>query len=162
MATPALSNWLGLCISCGCGENETAFGKGRSGQCNACYKKQWNKENRVKLRAQRLHGNAQKRAKANGWPVPNFDSLWIEEKILFGFCEVTGIKFDLDTQISNSVHAKNPWVPSLDRIDSSKPYTKDNVHLVVYMYNVCKAEFNHEDVIKFCKVVVSQELEIGN
>lgn len=44
-------------------------------------------------------------------------------------------------------------VPSIDKTDSSKPYLKDNVKIVVFMYNVCKSEFNHEDVITFCKAL---------
>ena len=156
-----LPNWVGLCVSCGRGKDEVSFGSGRAGECNPCAKLRWNAENSVKLRAQRLHGNAQKRAKANGWPLLDFDSLWIEEKIRAGACEVTGIPFDLNTQVSNSVHAKNPWVPSIDRVDSSKPYARDNVQIVVYMYNVCKAEFDHDAVVKFCRAVAATEVELG-
>ena len=156
-----LPNWIGLCGTCGRNKDEVNFGSGKAGECNPCAKSRWNANNAVKLRAQRLHGNAQKRAKANGWPTPDFGSPWIEEKILAGVCEVTGISFDLMSQTSDTVHAKNPWVPSIDRIDSSKPYTKDNVQLVVYMYNVCKAEFAHKDVVKFCRAVASAEVEIG-
>ena len=156
-----LPNWVGLCVSCGRGKDEVSFGSGKAGECNTCAKLRWNAQNPVKVRAQRLHGNAQKRAKANGWPAPDFDSLWVEEKILAGICEATGIEFDLHTKVSSSVHAKNPWVPSLDRIDSQKPYLKDNVQLVVFMYNVCKAEFTHEDVVKFCRSVAATEAEIA-
>lgn len=156
-----LLDWVGVCIACGRDKTQTSFGSGRSGECNSCAKLRWNAENQVKVRAQRLHGNAQKRAKGNGWPEPDFSSTWIEEKIEAGACEVTGIPFDLDTKTSKSVHAQNPWVPSLDRIDSSKPYTKDNVQVVVYMYNVCKAEFAHADVVKFCTFVAAKEREIA-
>jgi hypothetical protein len=163
--TPArsykLPNWVGLCSTCGRGKDEVNFGSGKAGECNPCAKLRWNADNAVKVRAQRLHGNAQKRAKANGWPAPDFGSLWLEEKILAGVCEVTGTPFDLTSQTSNTVHAKNPWVPSIDRIDSSKPYAKDNVQLVVYMYNVCKAEFAHADVVKFCRAVAAMEVEVG-
>lgn len=156
-----LPDWLGLCVACGRGKDTTSFGAGRAGECNACAKARWNAANATKLRAQRLHGNAQKRAKANGWPAPDFGSLWLEEKINAGVCEVTGIAFDLHGQFSETAHAKNPWVPSLDRIDSSLPYTKNNVQLVVYMYNVCKAEFSHRDVVSFCRAVAATESEIG-
>jgi hypothetical protein len=163
--TPArsykLPNWVGLCGTCGRGKEEVRFGSGRAGECNTCAKLRWNASNAIKVRAQRLYGNAQKRAKDNGWPTPDFGSLWIEEKILTGVCEVTGIKFDLTSQATNTVHAKNPWVPSIDRIDSSKPYVKDNIQVVVYMYNVCKAEFTHKDVVKFCRAVAALEIEIG-
>jgi hypothetical protein len=156
-----LPEWLGICIICGRNTEQTSFGAGRAGECNTCAKLRWNANNQLKVRAQRLYGNAQKRAKANGWPPPNFDSLWIEERIRAGVCEVTGIPFDLTTTTSASTHAKNPWVPSLDRIDSAKPYVKDNVQVVVYMYNVCKSEFAHRDVATFCKAVVTMEIEIG-
>ena len=156
-----LPEWVGLCITCGRGKTEVGFGNGRSGECNYCAKVRWAEANPLKVRAQRLYGNAQKRAKANGWPPPDFGSDWIEQKILSGVCEVTGIPFDLKSEFSKSVHAKNPWVPSLDRIDSSKPYLKDNVQVVVYMYNVCKAEFSHSEVVKFCRAVAAQEAEIG-
>ena len=96
-----------------------------------------------------------------GWPAPDFGSVWIEEKILFGYCEVTGIPFDLTSQKSSTSHAKNPWVPSLDRIDSTGVYCKENVQLVVYMYNVCKSEFSHGDVVKFCRAVAAMEAEVG-
>lgn len=156
-----LLDWVGVCITCGRDKTQVSFGGGRAGECNGCAKLRWNSENQIKVRAQRLHGNAQKRAKANGWPEPDFSSTWIEEKILAGHCEVTGICFDLHGKSSSSSHAKNPWVPSLDRIDSNKPYLKANVQVVVFMYNVCKAEFSHSDVIKFCKAVYAKECEIA-
>ncbi len=155
-----LSKWIGICINCGKGKDTVKFGSGKAGECNACAKIRWNSQNSVKVRAQRLYGNAHKRSKANNWPAPDFSSSFIEEKILNGFCEVTGIPFDLDTKKSSS-HTKSPWVPSLDRIDNSKPYSKDNIQLVVFMYNVCKSEFRHEDVVKFCRSVALMEAEVG-
>lgn len=154
-----IQNWDQKCIVCGEDSNVVRFGKGKSGTCNKCSKNEWAKNNSLKIRCQRLYGNAQKRAKANGWPPPDFSSEWIEAKILNGVCEATGIPFDLETRISE-IHASNPWVPSLDRIDSSKPYLKENVQVVVYMYNVCKGEFTHEDVVKFSKMLVREEANV--
>lgn len=141
------------CIDCDVEGDKKLFSKGGNGRCNKCGKINWNNNNKDKVRAQRLYGNATKRAKTKGWPKPDFSSSWIYDKIKNGYCEVTGIKFDLESETRSSVHAKNPWVPSLDRIDSSKPYLKDNVQLVIFMYNVCKSEFSHEDVIKFCQSI---------
>lgn len=154
-----IKNWDGRCTVCKKDSSLTKFGKGQAGICNACSKNKWNKNNALKIRCQRLHGNAQKRAKANGWPEPDFNSEWIEKKILAGFCEATGIPFDLETRRSK-IHASNPWVPSLDRIDSSKPYIKENVQVVVYMYNVCKGEFTHDDVVKFAKMLTKEESNV--
>jgi|Laugrespbdmm15dd_1035085.scaffolds.fasta_scaffold17549_2 hypothetical protein len=156
-----LPNWVGVCSTCARTKDEVSFGAGRAGECNKCAKARWSVDNAVKIRAQRLYGNAQKRAKAMGWPAPDFGSLWIEKKINSKFCEVTGIKFDLEAHTTGCSHAKNPWVPSIDRIDSSAPYSKENVQLVVYMYNVCKSEFRHADVVNFCRHVAGKELEIG-
>ena len=145
---------------CSCCKKEKSiksFAKGKIDVCSTCYKKKWNINNPEKLRAHRLYGNATKRAKVMGWQKPDFDCLWIYEKIKNGYCEVTGIKFDLETQFNFSAHAKNPYVPSLDRIDSSKPYSKDNVKLVVYMHNMCKSEFSHDNVVKFCKFLINNE-----
>ena len=152
-------DWDGKCMSCGNDATVVKFGKGRAGTCNACSKSAWEQKNALKVRSQRLYGNAQKRAKAMGWPPPDFTSEWIEEKILNGYCEATGIPFDLDTK-QTEIHASNPWVPSIDRIDSSLPYLKENVQIVVYMYNVCKGEFSHEDVIRFAKMLLKEDTSV--
>jgi hypothetical protein len=145
------------CISCNQSGDGKLFAKGGHGRCSRCTKTEWNKNNYTKVRAQRLWGNAYKRAVKKGWPLPDFNTKWIYDKIENGYCEVTGIPFDLESEATSSVHAKNPWVPSIDRIDSSKPYLKNNVQIVVFMYNVCKSEFNHEDVVKFCNAVKQKE-----
>ena len=150
------------CKGCGTSGDGKLFAKGGKGFCNRCSKIEWEKGNPDKVRAQRLWGNAYKRAKSLGWPELDFDTEWIYKKITEGYCEATGIPFDLTSVTRASNHAKNPWVPSIDRIDSSKPYLKDNVQIVVFMYNVCKSEFTHEDVVKFCKAVYKKEVEIGN
>lgn len=154
-----IANWDGNCISCGGDATIVRFGKGKAGTCNSCSKEEWDKNNYLKIRCQRLYGNAQKRAKHSGWPPPDFTSEWIEAKILNGVCEATGIPFDLTTR-RTEIHASNPWVPSLDRIDSSRPYSKDNVQVVIYMYNVCKGEFAHEDVVLFAKMLAREEVNV--
>jgi hypothetical protein len=155
MRSYKIADWDGRCISCGEASTSVRFGKGKAGTCNACSKINWERGNQLKIRCQRLYGGAQRRAKAHGWPPPDFTSKWIEEKVLSGFCEATKIPFDLETRRSK-IHASNPWVPSLDRIDSSGPYTKENVQVVVYMYNLCKSEFDHEDVVAFAKMVAKE------
>jgi hypothetical protein len=150
---------LKKCIDCSKEDysNSILFSKAGNGRCNRCSKIEWEKNNPIKLRAQRLQGNTTKRAKTRGWPKPDFNTEYIYNKIKEGYCEITGIKFDLETETKKSLHTKNPWVPSIDRIDSSKPYLKDNIKIVIFMYNVCKSEFTHEDVVTFCKAVKEKE-----
>ena len=40
--------------------------------------------------------------------------------------------------------------PSVDRIDSSKPYTQDNVQLVTWAVNRAKATLSHQEFIDLC------------
>ncbi len=48
---------------------------------------------------------------------------------------------------------KEPSEVSIDRIDSSKGYTADNVQLVLHNINRMKSDFNQEDFITFCQKV---------
>ena len=60
-----------------------------------------------------------------------------------GLCALTG--WEIKTE--GSVTA------SLDRIDSSKGYSKDNIQWVHKLVNMCKNKYNQEDFICMCKAV---------
>lgn len=68
-----------------------------------------------------------------------------------GVCPRTGVKFDLNP---HEQHHRNPYSPSLDRIDGSKGYTKDNVQVVCSWYNIAKNEYSDEQMLAFCRAVV--------
>jgi hypothetical protein len=69
---------------------------------------------------------------------------WIEQKINQGFCELTGLPFDLDYAADTS---KNPYAPSLDRIDSkNKNYTPENTRVVLLAVNCALSEFGLETI----------------
>ena len=89
----------------------------------------------------RLLGSATYRAKKKGL---EFDLTldWIKERIDKGFCEVTGMAFGA---------AHTPTTPSIDRRDNSKGYTKDNVQITTWMYNMSKGVFTHADVMEMVK-----------
>ena len=53
-------------------------------------------------------------------------------------------------------HGIFPTTVSLDRLDSSKGYTKDNVEIVSYVYNIAKNRFTTEDVIEMAKGVLEK------
>jgi hypothetical protein len=42
---------------------------------------------------------------------------------------------------------------SVDRIDSSKGYTKDNIQFVCFMANIAKNKFSCDELINFCNLV---------
>jgi hypothetical protein len=66
---------------------------------------------------------------------------WIEQKEALIACEVTGIPFTDES---------GPFARSLDQRVPGAGYTKDNVDLVIRIYNLAKSVFGPEDVEKFC------------
>lgn len=118
------------------------------------YLKRYNQETRrtPKLFATRLLHSCKQRSLVKKW---NFELTvdWIRERLDAGTCEATGITFDFKRP-SNGNHL-SPFSPSIDRIDSSKPYTKENCRVVCMIYNVCKGQWTDTDVLTFAKAVSS-------
>ena len=56
-----------------------------------------------------------------------------------GKCQQTGLDFDMTLGTKKN---RNPLRPSVDRIDSSKGYTKDNVRVVLTLVNIAKSDFD--------------------
>lgn len=71
------------------------------------------------------------------------DLNFIIDKLMIGKCEVTGIDFCYDNKFETS---KNPLSPSIDRIDSRIGYSKDNVRIVLWQYNLMKGELTDEQL----------------
>lgn len=96
-------------------------------------------------RAVMLHDNAKQRSKKKKQPF----SLSLAH-VLAGigkvFCPKTGAMFDLSKAGSRT----NPFAPSLDRIDSGKPYTDDNVQVVAWFYNHMKHEHSEALLLDLC------------
>jgi len=85
---------------------------------------------------------------------------WLYEKILLGRCEKTGIPFVLDAEnhndsVTSKGQVRNPWAPSIDRVDSSKGYTEDNCVIVCYVYNMAKGSFDESVLEMFCRGYLS-------
>ena len=78
---------------------------------------------------------------------------YYREGILEGKCQRTNIEFVMD-------EAWPVVSPSLDRIDSSKGYTLDNVQFVVWMYNAAKhKKGTDKQLLRFCMELVRQYLK---
>lgn len=67
-------------------------------------------------------------------------------------CSVTNIKFDYNRSKTTT---KNPYAPSLDRIDSKRGYLKDNVRLVIWQYNLMKGEISDDELFSICQGIVN-------
>jgi len=78
---------------------------------------------------------------------------FVAEKIAKGKCEVTGIEFVFDKRKES--HG-SPFFPSIDRISSADGYTQNNIQIVVYIYNLAKSDFTHQDVITLALALNNQ------
>jgi len=118
--------------------------------CMTCASEKYKKKNNFpKLRSQRLCACAVQRSKNIDKYKYNCDLTyqWIQTKIENGFCQITKIPFVLTS-------SHHPFAPSLDRIDSNKGYTKDNIQVVILIYNTAKRQFHHDDVMKMAQALV--------
>ncbi len=97
--------------------------------------------------ARQLIKSAKKRAKKNGREI-SISKEWVKERLEKGVCEVTGVKFLYNKK---EKYKSAPYVPSLDRIDSTKGYTPDNTQVVCNFFNICKWQWDHEDFTKILK-----------
>ena len=77
--------------------------------------------------------------------------LWLLDQ-QSGRCAITGVV--LESSAANTKTYSNPWTISVDRIDNTRGYTKDNVRLVTYMYNTCKGQWTDEQVVHMCKGIL--------
>ena len=75
---------------------------------------------------------------------------WIQEGIGVGCCPVTGVEFDLSSD------GWSAFAPSVDRIDSKKPYTQENCRVVAVIFNLAKNQFSDEDVMKMARAMVAK------
>lgn len=90
--------------------------------------------------------------------IIDYDYLYILDKLKLGICEVTGIPFDFDKPTST---CKNPFSPSIDRIDSSLGYCKSNIRIVIWQFNLMKGEMTDEQLFKLCKRVLDASNKIS-
>lgn len=77
-------------------------------------------------------------------------------------CALTGVTLKLGSTLkgqsstyNGNCHPDIKNIASLDRIDSNRGYTKDNVQWVLREINSMKSNYKQEDFINFCKLVVN-------
>lgn len=70
----------------------------------------------------------------------------------FGMCEITHIKFDGQYKPAGS--STRPWAMSIDRIESGKPYTKDNCRLVCVAVNMALGQWGLGVLLNIAEAIV--------
>ena len=68
-----------------------------------------------------------------------------------GTCSVTGIPFDFSPHPTMN---HNPLGPSIDRIDSDKGYSPDNIRVVIWFVNCALGECSDEQALPLLKILV--------
>jgi hypothetical protein len=108
-------------------------------------KRAYQSKRRMTHRGFSLTNDAKRRAREKGIA---FDLDWreIQQRIDLGFCEVTGIPFDL-TQ-------PKAWnAPSLDQKEASMGYTKENTRIVLYALNTMANNWGTDLILQIADAI---------
>lgn len=84
----------------------------------------------------------------------DLDLEWVLNKYENGRCEVSGIPLSI---FDHSGVGNRPWGASLDRVDPTKGYVKENVRLVCWIYNRAKGSGTHDDLMKLVKALAAND-----
>ena len=102
-----------------------------------------NKHDPVRYTCIQLSNNASGRAKKFNM---DFD---INSAFLIGISPIKCPVFNVDLIYGAGIKGK--YAASIDRIDSSKGYTKDNVQIISYLANLMKSNATHSEMVKFAE-----------
>ena len=86
----------------------------------------------------------------NDFDVKFLKTLWESQK---GICPYTGIQMILPYSSSTASCVHSLEAASLDRIDSDKGYTKENVEFICRFVNLGKNKYPKEEVVNFLKKI---------
>lgn len=134
-----------------------------SGRCQSCIKKYRRKKNAEgagipktlspKYYLNHLRLKARRRKGSINVTTEDLISLWEDQK---GRCALTGWKMTMTRRVG--IVRTNA---SIDRIDSSKGYTLDNVQLVCVAANKAKFDLSQKEFVKLCRSVLAKAAKRG-
>lgn len=83
-------------------------------------------------------------------------NIWIKQHKK---CALSGVNIGFYDVFSSATNKHTNHSCSIDRIDSSKEYTIDNIQLVHKDINIMKNKYSQTYFIKMCKLIVEKEIK---
>jgi hypothetical protein len=94
---------------------------------------------------------ARRRAKERGLKI-DLDRQWVIDKIKSG-CQISGLQFRFEKTISVGTGNAHPYYPTVDKINPSKGYTKDNCRIVCWFVNRAKGTMSDSEFIACANLI---------
>lgn len=156
-----MSNKVDFCVNCGelfeITQRVPDRQKFCSVSCRSIHQYYSDKEKKqfdIGFRCGKLSAQAKQRAARAGrvFEIDRefLEGMWAGQN---GKCALSGRSFNL----SFADGGPHPDGPSLDRIDSSLGYSKDNVRLVTYAVNTALSNFGEEFLVSLCKDILDNQ-----
>lgn len=95
----------------------------------------------------KMHQRAKMRSKENGREF----SIEVSDIVIPDVCPILGIELNMNSGKSGAYRNS----PSLDRIDNSKGYTKNNIQVISQLANAMKCHATNKELHKFAQWVIS-------
>lgn len=132
------------------------FARWRSLEGNKKKDAEYQRQYRLKNRAKDLMRHARFRATKKGLPFDLDQHLSeLQRRINNGFCEISGIPFNLD--------GGRTWdSPSFDRIDSSAGYTYCNVRVVLHAVNSAMGDWGEAKMLEIARAIMARRTNASN
>lgn len=108
-------------------------------------KRQWSRENIERA----MLGQARSRARRRGQEC-TITEADVGALIAPGVCAITGLPFVLEW---DGPSVKNPWAPSLDRIDVTRGYVPGNVRAVCWIVNHMRGDYPDAVLAKAARAI---------
>lgn len=101
----------------------------------------WKARNPIRCEFSYIRSRALKKGRKFELTLEDFEELYAPMR-----CAVTGHPLSWEW---SGPGKRNPWKPSLDQIKPGEGYTRDNVRVVSYIYNLVKLDWDDEVVAEF-------------
>lgn len=155
------NHWLYLC-QCDCGNKKEVLANSLiSGRTVSCGHTKNGSKNHNWKGFEKISGEYWSTVKRNakirniGFNI-SFEDVWSKYEEQDRKCALTGLPIEFPEKRGDTKHKKFT-IASIDRIDSNKNYSKNNIQLVLYEVNMMKQSLAQEDFIEICELIVENK-----